>query len=219
MPIHGSGVALLIDRLSDLNFYDEFNRRAKDTDIWTDAHDGGGVFATADYPDVATFWTLTSGNVIDNDSSLIGDAKNSKGFIPWEEGYYAIMFEARLRLYSVVDISSLFGLFANPPTDYAEPATACLQFLADPAISNTFRVRNWKTAEEETDTLVPLDTDFHKFKVLWSKTSVLYYVDDVLVATHTTQIPNVPLKIGLLIRTECVTARSLHIDYIHVEVI
>ena len=30
---------------------------------------------------------------------------------------------------------------------------------------------------------------FHRYKLVWSATSVLYYIDDVLVATHTTDIP------------------------------
>jgi len=214
----GSAAYLALKAKERLNFFDEFNRGAPDTDVWTETLDGAGTFGAVGEADRPTHWTLTTGNVIDNDSGITGNAVNNKSFTPFEEGYTTVTLETRIRLISVADISALFGLFQTIPTSYAEPATDCVQFLMDPAISATFRARTYDLAEEETDTLIALDTNYHKLKIIWTRTNVTFYIDNVLVATHATRIPDSMARLAFLVRTEAAGAKWLQIDYVHVEV-
>ena len=200
-----------------LGFWDDFNRVTVDPDFWTATLDGGGTFAVLLAGDEPTFWALNTGNVIDNDSCIIADGVYGKRFTPFEEGKTTITFEARIKLVSITDISALIGLFQVPPTDYAEPATDCAHFFMDPAVTSTFRARTYDSAvEEETDSLIALDTAYHKLGIIITRTEVTFYIDDVLVATHATRVPDVPLMIGILIRTEAGAQKNLRIDYVRV---
>lgn len=209
-------IGLALKRLFPLNFYDEFNRSAEDTDIWTHGGDGG-AFNPDTTSDLASTWYLITGNVIDNDEYIHGDGIYNKRFTPFEVGYTTVTWETRIRFVSIADISAFWGIFTAPPTDYEEDNTPLAQFLADPGISATFRARTWGAAEEETDTLVALDTDFHTFKIVWTATSVLFYIDNALVATHVTQVPGRPLTSALLIRTEAVASKYMYLDYVRGE--
>ncbi|GAI05790.1 unnamed protein product [marine sediment metagenome] len=222
MPISGGSTIspriIWAFRGRHLCFYDDFNRTAEDTDVWTSGGDAGSFTRVTDLSE-PTKWRLATGNTIDDDRYIHGDAvPGNKEFSIFEDGYTTVTWEARLSFTSVVDISALWGLFLNPVVDYAEPATRCAHFFADPAITNTFRARSLEAAEEETDTLVALDTDYHKFKMVWTATSVLFYIDDVLVATHATQVPDAGMITELLIRTEAVAFKNMNIDYNRVEV-
>jgi len=214
----GSAAYLALKAKERLNFFDEFNRGAVDTDFWDETLDGGGTLAAVGEADRPTHWTLTTGNVIDNDSGITGNAIKNKYFTPYEVGYTTVTFETHIRLISVADISVLIGLFQTVPTSYAEPATDCVQFLMDPAISATFRARTYDAVEEETDTLIALDTNYHKLKIIWTRTSATFYIDDVEVASHVTRVPDSATRLAFLIRTEAAGAKWLQIDYVHVEV-
>ncbi|GAH93512.1 unnamed protein product, partial [marine sediment metagenome] len=145
-----------------------------------------------------------------------GVAKNFY-FTPWEHGYSKVTLEMRLALLDAAGVQALMGLLQTVITDYAEPAANCAHFLVDTAVSATFRARTYQAAEEETDTLVALDTDFHVFKIIWSRTNVLFYIDDVLVATHATQVPVPSLFIELVVRSLAGGVRAIDIDYIYAE--
>ena len=208
---------LLKNELEDLNFYDQFNRMVEDSDIWTSGGDVGGTFTCEPTGPRPTNWTLTTNNIVNEDWYLHGDVVNSKNFSFEENGYSIVTYETRVKLESIADISVLLGLFVNPVTDYAEPAFDCAQFLIDPAISATFRARSWETAEEETDTTIALDTDWHTFKIVWTSTSVLFYIDGVLVATHASEVPVQRLFLQYLVRTEDNAIKQLSIDYVSVK--
>ncbi len=54
---------------------------------------------------------------------------------------------------------------------------------------------NWQTVNKETfDTLSISDiaSNFHTYKFVWQPGEIQYYVDGVLVATHTTNVPSAP---------------------------
>jgi len=209
---------LILRALERLSFHDTFNRGALDTDIWTETLDGTGainLIGSADYP---THVTLTSGNLTDNDSAMTGDAIYGKAFTPFEVGYTTVEFETRIRFGSVANISALLGIFSVLPTSYTEPNTDCLQFLMDPLITNTFRARTYNGAEEETDTLIALDLNWHRLKIVWTRTAVTFYLDDVLVATHVTRVPDQHGRIALLLRTEADLAKGMMIDYVDCKV-
>ena len=207
----------LKNSLNKLNFYDEFNRTAVDATVWTSGGDAGSFELIAGN-DLPTIWALITGNVTDNDRYIHGEGlTENKHFTPFEVGYTTVTWKARIAFSSVASISALFGLVSGAIVDYAEPAGDCAHFLADPAITNTFRARSWNAAEEETDTLVALDTALHRFRIEWTGPSILFYIDDVLVATHDTQVPDIRMTSELLIRTEANAEKRLLMDYVHVE--
>lgn len=205
-------------KASHLNFYDEFNRSAEDTDVWTSGGDAGGTFLKEETTVRGTMWEITTGNVINEDWYIHGgDSILNKAFTPYEDGFSTVTWEAIVRVDSAADISSFIGLIQTPITGYAEPAAICAHFLIDQGVSATFRARTYQAAEEETDTLVALDTGYHKFKIVWTAASVLFYIDDILVATHATQVPTYPMVSEILHRTEAAFARVLSVEYVHVE--
>ena len=99
-------------------------------------------------------------------------------------------------------------------TGYAQTMARSCHFFADPAVNVNFNCRTHQLAEEATDSGVPLDTDFHTFKIVWTRTSVLFYIDDVLVATHVTQVNLRPTIQHVLIRTEAAATKQILIDKI-----
>lgn len=204
-------------KLADrFNFYDEFNRAAEDTDVWTSGGDAGTFLPEVSQAGMPTAWSITTGNVIDNDEYLQGNGVDNRRFNVFEEGYTTVTWETRVKLLSIADISAFFGMLTAMAADYAEPATS-ITFFADPAVTNTFRARSHFGAEEETDTLLALDTDFHTFKIVWTATRITFFIDDALVATHLAQIPDRTLMSELLIRTEAAATKSLIVDYVRVE--
>jgi len=201
-----------------LAFIDQFNAEAIDATIWTDGGEVGGAFSRSPLQG-STIWQIQTGNVVDDDWYIsAGGITKNRSYNPGEEGYTTITWEARLSLPSIVDISSLWGLFYAVQANYLEPNVHCVQFFADPAISGTFRARTFAAAEEETDTLVALDTDLHDFKIVWTLTSVLFYIDGVLVATHATQVPSRTCFTEVLLRTEDNATKYLYLDLVRIEV-
>lgn len=203
-----------------LVFHDEFNRAAMDAEIWTPTLDGTGSWqvypSSDDYP---TTWRLRTGNVIDNDSVIHGmgpgNLKN-RFFTPFEEDKTLVTWITKLLFNSVADISAFWGLLNAATVAYAQNMTRCAHFFADVAVNVNFNARTHEAAEEVTDTGVALDTNFHDFKIVVGRTSVLFYIDDVLVATHVTQVPPRPIASHFLLRTEAAATKGMFIDKLDV---
>lgn len=195
------------------SFYDEFNRGVEDADFWLSGGDAGSfaLLSTADFP---TVWQLLTGGNIDNDRFIHGLAIYNKYFVIGFDGYTTLTWEARLNFSSIADISAFFGLLAAVITDYGEPLADCAHFFADPAVNANFNCRSYDGGEEQSDSGIALDTDFHKFKIIWTVASVLFYIDDVLVGTHATRIPDMPMTTEFLIRTEGAAVKGMRLDSI-----
>lgn len=76
----------------------------------------------------------------------------------------------------------------------------------DSAVGGNWQSRTWMGAEEQQDTGVAADTDWHSFLIERTLTYTKFYIDDVLVTTHTTQIPdgglgNFTTKVVFILRT------------------
>lgn len=72
-------------------------------------------------------------------------------------------------------------------------------------------------ADTDTDTGIAADTDEHVFRIETSNTEVLFYIDDVLVATNVTNIPDDAadfLQPRFFIRTTEDVAKSMDLDYV-----
>ncbi len=197
------------------NFYDEFTRAGADADVWIEALDDVSSFTPRTGAPVPSSWSLRAGNVIDADASIVGGKHNRHFSI--EDDWAMLIWETQLKFMNTSLISAMWGLLSFPITEYSEPLADCAHFIADPAITNTFRVRTYEAAEEETDTFVVLDTDWHKFKMVWTAVSVLFYIDDVLVATHAAQVPLNALINEFLLRTEASSSKYMELDYLRVE--
>jgi endo-1,3-1,4-beta-glycanase ExoK len=61
---------------------------------------------------------------------------------------------------------------------------------------NLIQVTNWKTTAAQQSTQIPMnptpEKGFHKYRWIWSSTKIDFYVDGLLVATHTQNIPVTP---------------------------
>lgn len=195
---------------------------AVDPDYWTAAGDAGGfiVDSAGTGPPSRKLYADTA---LNNDYYIHGDGKYAKLWNFQASNYSVITFEARIKMNHNPDTQALLGLFkaGSFPTGYAEPLVDCAQFFIDDAISPNFVCRSYDAAEQETASGLALDTSYHTFKFTWESAYVLFYIDDILYARHATQVPDSPLGIVVLIRTEKAggAERSLDIEYIKVKAI
>jgi len=120
---------------------------------------------------------------------------------PWNKDVLKVVFKSWMRPYRVTLVKHTFGLFYTPLANYAEPSSRCAHFFLDTDIGTTWRARTWESAEEETDLGVTADEAFHLFEIHWYTNKVEFYIDGVLKATHTTQIPTRLGYIQFLART------------------
>jgi len=213
------------DLKTPYGFHYVFNhpQTAVDADYWTAGGDAGGfTVVTAD--DEPASRKLYADTVQNNDYYIHGDTKYSKLWTFQAGEYSTIIFETKLKISSVTtDIQALFGLFeaGSFPTGYAEPAVDCAQFFIDDGISANFVCRTYDAAaEEQTASDVALDTSAHVFRMTLSSANVVFEIDGVVKATHSTTVPDSPMGIVYLVRTEEAAGaeRSITPEYIKIEV-
>lgn len=201
-----------------LNFYEDFNAGALDTDVWVEGGDDGGS-SFPKYAGEPTSIRLGTGAVINNDRYIHGHTvKGNRYYTPHEEGYTTVTAKMNVRLVQITDISIFMGLLVTEITDYTSPAIDCAHFKIDTSGTITFKARTYNAAPEETDTGIALDTSFHELKIVWTAADVKFYIDDVLEATHSAQVPDSPLATEFIIRTQAAVAKYLLIDSVSVEV-
>lgn len=200
-----------------LGFYDSFNYGILDATRWAAGGEGTqGLYAV---DNDATHFSLLSGGAVPDDSYIHGaGVENNRFFTIQERGYSQVIWEARVRTTSFANLACLAGLFVTPPVDYAEPVTDCAQFFYDSALGVNMMVRNHNGAETETDTGVVMDAEWHVLRMVWTAASILYYIDTVLVATHVTNLPVLPLTTAFLIRNLAGGNKTMGIDYVYAEV-
>lgn len=215
----------LLEILSPYALFYPFNhpQTAVDADYWTVAGDAGGftVDVDDDEPPSRKLYADTAQN---NDYYIHGDVKYNRLWNPVQSPKYSkTIFEARIKLLQTdAEIVLLFGLFEAGafPTAYAEPAVDCAHFFYDhDTVATNFVCRTYDAAaEEQTDSTVAADTNYHVFRIEWTAASVLFYIDGVLVATHDTTVPDSPMGSVALIRTENAggAERAMDIEYIDV---
>lgn len=194
---------------------------AVDTDYWTAAGDSGGftVVTEDDEPPSRKLYADTAG---DNDYYIHGDTKYNRLWNFQSDKYSKVVFEARLKFISVADVKALWGLVeaGSFPTDYAEPAVDSALFLLDNVtpVSDKFVCRTYDAAEEQTESDVAADTSYHTYKITWTADRVVFEIDGVVKATHETQIPDSPMGLVFLIRTNVAGEKAVNIEYVKVDV-
>lgn len=202
--------------LPEYCMYYPFNHptAAVDADFWTAGGDSGG-FTPLTGDDEPTGRKLFADTSTDNDYYIHGDGKYAKAWNFQTADYSTITFETKLTLASTVDVQMLFGLInlGGLPTDYAEPLVDSALFIVDDGVSANYIARTYDAAEEETASDIPLDTDAHVFKLVWTSADVKFYIDNVLKATHETQIPDSPMAAVFLLRTGADAEKYVNIEY------
>lgn len=197
---------------------------AVDTDFFTEGGDGGGGFTidTVDNePPSRKLYTL---GTINSKYYIHGDGKYAKLWNLASSAYRRVHYVTRLKANQHgSNILALFGLFEAGafPTDYdpaAKPTCDSAYFCIDVDTNANFLSRSYDAAEEETDSGVAIDSAYHKFEIIWAETSVILLIDDDVVATHSTQIPDSPLGLVYLVKTEENAEKSKDIEYVEVSV-
>ena len=203
-------------------YYFNHPQVAVDTDFWTEGGNGGGSFAIETADDAPPSRILLPNLAANNDYYIHADAKYAKLWNFPADSYRRVTFKTRLMMNTTANTQALWGLFEAGafPATYAEPLCDCAHFFLDDGIdAANFLCRTYDAAAEEETAGSAFDiTDFHDFSFVWSETSVVFLVDDVVVATHATTIPDSPLGIAFLVRTQDGGVKSLNIEYVMVSV-
>lgn len=80
--------------------------------------------------------------------------------------------------------------------------------------TNWFAVtRSASSSATRVDTGVVADTNWLRFRIEQTSTSVLFYINDVLVGTQTTQIPSVYICPGAFIINSAAASKKMEIDF------
>lgn len=90
--------------------------------------------------------------------------------------------------------------------------------------SNNYSDQNWRAeskntpSETTTDTGVAASTSFQNFRIRKDGSNYLFYIDGTLVATHSTNIPDVALEAGVYVgQTNSSTATNhLYLDFAYI---
>lgn len=195
---------------------------AVDTDFWTEGGDAGGGFTVDAVDNEPPSRMLFTQNVLNNDYYIHLLGKYGKLWNFPADIYRRITFKTRLKMNTTADTQALWGLFEAGafPATYAEPVVDCAHFFLDDGVdAANFVCRTYDAAAEEQTSGSAFDTtDYHDFEFVWSETSVIFTIDDAVVATHATTIPDSPLGIVFLIRTEGAAVKSMDIEYVEVSV-
>jgi len=199
-------------------YYFNHPQAAVDPDFWTSAGDSGGftIDIVDNEPPSRKLYADTAGG---NDWYIHGDGKYCHLWNFQSSIYRRIDFKTRLKMNTTALTQAMWGLFEAFPTGYSEPAIDCAHFFLDDGIdAANFICRTYDAAEEQTSGSAFDTTDYHDFELVWSETNVIFTIDDAVVATHATQIPDSPIGIVFLIRTEEAAEKSMDIEYVDVSV-
>ena len=203
-------------------YYFNHPQAAVDTDFFTEGGDAGGGFTVDTVDNEPPSRMLFTQNVLNNDYYIHADAKYAKLWNFPADAYRRISFKTRLKMNTTADTQAMWGLFEAGafPTTYAEPVVDCAHFFLDDGVdAANFICRTYDAAAEEQTSGSAFDTsDHHDFEIIWAETSVLFMIDGVVVATHATTIPDSPLGVVFLIRTEAAAVKSMDIEYVNVRV-
>lgn len=202
-------------------YYFNHPAAAVDTDFWTEGGDVGGGFTVDTVDNEPPSRKLYTSGVINEKYYIHADAKYAKLWNFQASAYRRIHFETNLKANEHGShILALFGLFeaGSFPADYSEPTIDCSHFFIDVDTDANFACRTYDGGEEETSSGVAVDSEYHKYNFVWAETSVVFMIDDDVVATHSTRIPDSPLGIVFLVKSTEAAQKSLDIEYVEVSV-
>lgn len=113
------------------------------------------------------------------------------------------------------DTTIRVGVSTNPAT---VPPTSGIYFEKLPADTNWFCIARTGGVETRVDSNVVITTSFIAVRIVRSQTDVKYYINDVLVATITTNIPSVATTPTINITTAAAADKNIDVDYFQLEI-
>lgn len=157
-----------------------------------------------------------------------GASSNDEAQMNWGGNFLGKLGTGRIRVVMAVRLAQTtqfecqFGLTDRPGDQLATDDT--LFFANNPTSS----VANWSAFTSEGGTSgvdsgasgVAGDTDRHIFRIdaaVFGSSEVKFYIDDVLVHTATTNIPDGNLQPFFYIRTKEAVAKSVHVDWVMID--
>ncbi len=171
----------------------------------------GGVRMFDDFlfDNISGLWTATTVAALSADSGVARitglGSLSSVGARAFRLSGNTLTFEARVK-HGASNPIQMIGLADT--TDYITPSSA-IYFGYTVAATNWWARTYNATAATSTDTLVAISTTaFQKIKFVATPASVAFYIDDVLKATHTTNIPTA--NMGIFIKSN----GQLDVDYV-----
>lgn len=190
-----------------------FNKQGWSSEFWGVGGDSGGF--AGEYISAAeefTYAEVGTTNTANSDYYLTVEGQRGIMPSPFNTGFTKVTLETRVKLLHITDIAAYIaiGPFIS---DYAEPTEDAAHFFVDTSIDNQWHARTYRSAEEQTNNLGAIDTEWHTLKIVWYRTKVEFYIDDVLVAIHTSQVPRRGLRPTYLVRTLADAVRALRIEY------
>ncbi len=86
---------------------------------------------------------------------------------------------------------SISGLF-----NYVNHSTTELDFEIEGSRPNVIQLTTWSTINSSQESAyymgTPLDAAFYRYKYIWTPGKVQYFIEDVLIGTHTKNVPSTP---------------------------
>ena len=181
--------------------------RVKEANL--DRSGGFRVFDDFLFDNVSGLWTAVMAAAIGADSGVVRitglGSLSSVVAMPFRLSGNTLTFEARVK-HGTSGPIQLIGLADT--TNYTAPSNA-IYFGYTTSASNWWARTYSSTTATSTDTGVAISTTtFQKLKIIATPSSVAFYIDDVLKATITTNIPT--SNMGILIKSN----GQLDVDYV-----
>lgn len=174
-----------------------------------DRSGGPRVFDDFLFDNVSGLWTAVTAAAIGAENGVVrltgGGSLSSVAALAFKLSGNTLTFEARVK-HGASGPIQLVGLADT--TNYTAPTNA-IYFGYTTSASNWWAQTYNSTAATTTDTGVAISTTaFQKIKFMATPSSVAFYIDDVLKATHTTNIPTA--NMGIFIKSN----GQLDVDYV-----
>lgn len=219
-----SAFEYLLSYIGPYNSYYTFNIfGAVDADYWTSAGDVGGGFDIVTGDDEHVSFKLYTSGVNTEEWYIIADGDQARVWAPINSEYDTVTVDFYMKMNTTDNTQALWGLtdadLAQRFITYQEPAIDSAFFYVDDGVEANYFCRSLQAGEEQSSSGVPLDTEaWHTFTLVWTTASVIFKIDDSVVATHSTQVPTTPLMIMMLIKTEENNEKGIEIEYVKVTV-
>lgn len=198
--IRGGGVLVWDDFVGEA--VSKYDTSPGDTDsgMWSFASSGSVSIASNEANGIAK---ITGGG----SAAGIHQTVNGKIFKASASAGNTITIEIRTAINAGTYSSCAFGLLS---AEAIPPAHGIFFSITGSNWQATTRASSVST---NTDTGVAAGTSFQKLEIEATSTSVKFYIDDVLKATHTTNIPTILLAPGLLLGADVTS--NFYFDYFY----
>lgn len=196
------------------------NRLAVDATLWANGPGGGASALTnpTSYNVVGQpgVWSLLTDAVLNSDYFLHASGNQARAFSPRAVGRASVQWEARAKLVEdVATVRAMIGL--ERPDNFTQafaalPATHVATFYYDSGVgANIHSYSSAGGPAEDNDTGVATPATWHNFRIVWTTSQVRFYIDGVLVATHTA-VPNLPMAHSFVLRTLAAASRRMELE-------